>query len=401
MEARTAALGLTVGLLVHRLRQEHTPHYAILVAGDAPPNQPSERHGGRQGRFVDLARARTRLLIFSEIQRWQPQGFHAVHVERPTEVAVVELAFLLPAVVVRLHRGRGQITPMWQRQVLPGPGLHDLAALQGTLGDITQRIHVTLLGQPRQGPHFALAHKLLQRRIGSLLVRSAQPFDPWPPNSWPTSIPGTDRSTSPSPSLLPSTPWPSDIHLHRSVRPGASPASLRRWARRRCSELARRWPNSCWWASIPGCSPACSTWVLASAWVPGTSSVAPRPCGCRLTSGCGSPVPCWPVAWSGRCHHDYFNLADTGNALEHRLTLPTSHFTTIDDHLIPMAIQAVDGTPFYFREPVRIDECIRANDAQPALARGYDHNGVLDRTGRACTSQRGCRMTLPAACSRS
>ena len=80
-------------------------------------------------------------------------------------------------------------------------------------------------------------------------------------------------------------------------------------------------------------------------------------------------------------HHDYFNLAGSGSALAHRLTLAASRFTTIDRHLIPVAVVPVEGTPFDFRQPTRVDERIRAGDAQLALARGYDHNWVLERTG--------------------
>ena len=79
-------------------------------------------------------------------------------------------------------------------------------------------------------------------------------------------------------------------------------------------------------------------------------------------------------------HHDYFNLAGSGSALGQRLTLAASRFTTIDRHLIPVALQSVTGTPFDFRAPTRIDERIRVNDAQLRLAQGYDHNWVLDRT---------------------
>jgi aldose 1-epimerase len=78
-------------------------------------------------------------------------------------------------------------------------------------------------------------------------------------------------------------------------------------------------------------------------------------------------------------HHDYFNLAGSGSALRHRLTLAASRFTTIDSCLIPVAVQAVEGTPFDFRVPTRIDDRIRVNNAQLALARGYDHNWILDR----------------------
>ena len=78
-------------------------------------------------------------------------------------------------------------------------------------------------------------------------------------------------------------------------------------------------------------------------------------------------------------HHDYFNLAGTGTALDHRLTIAASRYTTIDRHLIPTGVAEVAGTPLDFREPMRIAERIRDGAPQLALARGYDHNWILDR----------------------
>ena len=78
-------------------------------------------------------------------------------------------------------------------------------------------------------------------------------------------------------------------------------------------------------------------------------------------------------------HHDYFNLAGGGSALAHRLTLAASRYTPVDRHLIPTGVAAVTGTPFDFREARTIEERIRDSDPQLALARGYDHNWLLDR----------------------
>lgn len=80
-------------------------------------------------------------------------------------------------------------------------------------------------------------------------------------------------------------------------------------------------------------------------------------------------------------HHDYFNLAGSGSALAHRLTLHASQIAAIDRTLIPTALQSVAGTPFDFRLPTRIDARIRANDEQLRLAQGYDHSWALDRPG--------------------
>lgn len=98
----------------------------------------------------------------------------------------------------------------------------------------------------------------------------------------------------------------------------------------------------------------------------------------------------WRVDYRATCdratvvnlsHHDYFNLAGMGSALDHELTLAASRYTTIDRHLVPVAVVDVEGTPFDFRQPIPVAARIRKGDAQLALARGYDHNWILDRPG--------------------
>jgi aldose 1-epimerase len=70
--------------------------------------------------------------------------------------------------------------------------------------------------------------------------------------------------------------------------------------------------------------------------------------------------------------------------LGHVLSIAASRFTPVDRTLIPTgAFAAVEGTPFDFRTPVTIGARIDADHEQIRLARGYDHNFVLDRTGSA------------------
>lgn len=81
-------------------------------------------------------------------------------------------------------------------------------------------------------------------------------------------------------------------------------------------------------------------------------------------------------------NHAYFNLGGGGDVLGHELTLLASAFTPVDATLIPTGeIAGVAGTPFDFRAPRTIGSRIRTPDAQLVLARGYDHNYVIDGPG--------------------
>jgi aldose 1-epimerase len=81
--------------------------------------------------------------------------------------------------------------------------------------------------------------------------------------------------------------------------------------------------------------------------------------------------------------HTYFNLAQASAAdvLDHCVQINASAFTPVTEGLIPNGeIVPVDGTAFDLRTEIAIRESIDQPDDQLRLARGYDHNFVLDRT---------------------
>jgi aldose 1-epimerase len=78
-------------------------------------------------------------------------------------------------------------------------------------------------------------------------------------------------------------------------------------------------------------------------------------------------------------NHSYFNLKESGNILDHRLTLKASRFTPVDAGMIPTGeLRPVAGTPFDFGKATAIGARIDQDDEQLKLGHGYDHNWVLD-----------------------
>src|SRR5690606_19162964 len=64
-----------------------------------------------------------------------------------------------------------------------------------------------------------------------------------------------------------------------------------------------------------------------------------------------TPANEWRIDYTARCdrttvvnltHHDYFNLAGRGSALDHRLTIAASHYCPVDAGLIPEGIAPVE-----------------------------------------------------------
>jgi aldose 1-epimerase len=99
-------------------------------------------------------------------------------------------------------------------------------------------------------------------------------------------------------------------------------------------------------------------------------------------------------------NHTYFNLAGQGAVTEQLLQLNADYVTPTDEKQIPTGeIVRVDGTAFDFRKSTAIGARVDSAEPQMALARGYDHNVVLNKSADLASAglEWAARMTDPAS----
>lgn len=90
-------------------------------------------------------------------------------------------------------------------------------------------------------------------------------------------------------------------------------------------------------------------------------------------------------------NHSYFNLNghDSGNILEHLLTIHADYYVPINERSIPLGKkEKVEKTPFDFRVAKEIGRDISNDHPQLINGKGYDHSFCVEGLAAKLTSQR-------------
>ncbi len=105
-------------------------------------------------------------------------------------------------------------------------------------------------------------------------------------------------------------------------------------------------------------------------------------------------------------HHPYFNLEDTGDVLDHRLTLSCSAFTPGAPRAPNGRVHPVADTALDFRAPHRIGARLPLSDFGDGaeVPSGYDHNLMVDGSeaySAASSENAACRLVATVEAPRS
>lgn len=79
-------------------------------------------------------------------------------------------------------------------------------------------------------------------------------------------------------------------------------------------------------------------------------------------------------------NHAYFNIGDGEDVLDQTLYIKSSRITPVDDELIPHNdFMDIDGTPYSFKDGVKLGKNMFSKDHMIALCHGFDFNYCIDR----------------------